>query len=413
MDNDMVNVGGKDKNVIVNSTHDSINTGEVRLRLGLLALVDEGYRRNFYLAQGIVTVGLTKVEIAAGKAGTIELMRAMWRFSQGKLLALAGPVERTLKEQVRVGTAETRDNRHRGITGSRGSGRGGRSRNRVEAGAGAGRSNADFRCGSPELRIVGGTAVNVSFKRGRRFARNLGMQTLVISKRVAVQGFILNIAPVKGYTTIEKVNAGDYETTELGDSTVNVTFGVLYQKETRRVMVDLVLSEVPKHVSRPVVSVQGKARVIRTPNFKGLEKDEVIIEESRLETAEMMKEARIMADNNDLNGAKNKIIDAQSMLDDMDLQGTVKMLEMLKQELDQFMAYLQSPELYKKHGRAFALSSELSHARQRFATRGDMDKLRLFSTPRMDAYQQQAKSFDKDPTKSVPIVEEDQALIKL
>ncbi|KAK1392555.1 hypothetical protein POM88_011611 [Heracleum sosnowskyi] len=137
--------------------------------------------------------------------------------------------------------------------------------------------------------------------------------------------------------TIDKVNAGDYETTELGDDTVNVTFGVLYQKETHIVMVDLVLSEVPKRVSRPVVSVQGKARVIRTPNFKGLEKDEVIIEESRLETAEMMKEARIMVDNNDLNGAKNKIIDAQSMLDDVDLQGTVKMLEMLMQELDQFM----------------------------------------------------------------------------
>lgn len=153
----------------------------------------------------------------------------------------------------------------------------------------------------------------------------------------------------------------------------------------------------------------SSARVIRTGKFKELQqKDEVIIEESRLQTAEMMKEARAMADDDDLDGAKNKILTAQSMLDDVDIEGGVKMLEMLKQELDQFMAYLQSPEMYKKRGRAFALSSELSHARQRFAARGDMDKLSLFSTPRMDAYQQQAKSFDKDPEKPVPTVEEDE-----
>ncbi|KAK1397084.1 hypothetical protein POM88_006947 [Heracleum sosnowskyi] len=162
---------------------------------------------------------------------------------------------------------------------------------------------------SPELYKKHGRAFALSTElchARQRFAARVyiaielgGLLTLV------VQGFILNIAPVKGYTTIEKVSARDYETTELGDGTVNVTFGVLYQKETRRVMVGLVLFEVPKRVSRPVVSVQGKAsndleldklenkefgnissaRVIRTPNFKGLEKDEVIIEESRLETA--------------------------------------------------------------------------------------------------------------------------------
>lgn len=77
---------------------------------------------------------------------------------------------------------------------------------------------------------------------------------------VAVQGFILNIAPVKEYTTIEKVSAGDYQTSTQADGTVNVTFGVLYQREIRRVMVHLVLSEVPKNISKKVVSVQGKAR---------------------------------------------------------------------------------------------------------------------------------------------------------
>lgn len=151
------------------------------------------------------------------------------------------------------------------------------------------------------------------------------------------------------------------------------------------------------------------ATVKRTGTFKELkQKDEVIIEESRLEATKMMKQARVMADENNMKGAKDKIITAQSMLEDVDIEGSVKILEMVKQELDQFMAYLQSPELYKKHGRAFALSSELSHDRQRFAARGDLEKPAAFSTPRMDAYREQAKSFDKDPTKPVPTVEEDQ-----
>lgn len=77
---------------------------------------------------------------------------------------------------------------------------------------------------------------------------------------VAVQRLILNIAPVKDYTTIETVSAGDYQPTTLADGTINIPFGVLYHRETRRVMVDLVLSEVTKRVSRPVVSVQWKTR---------------------------------------------------------------------------------------------------------------------------------------------------------
>lgn len=36
-----------------------------------------------------------------------------------------------------------------------------------------------------------------------------------------------------------------------------------------------------------------------------------------------------------------------------------------------------------------------------------MDKLRLFATPRMDAYLEQAKSFDEDPSKPLPTVEDD------
>ena len=79
---------------------------------------------------------------------------------------------------------------------------------------------------------------------------------------------------------------------------------------------------------------------------------------------------------------------------------------MLKSEDQQLLKLMRSQEIYKQ-GRPFALSSETSHDRQRFAARGDLDSLRLFSTPRMEKYLEQAKSFDEDPSKPPPSVEED------
>jgi len=71
------------------------------------------------------------------------------------------------------------------------------------------------------------------------------------------------------------------------------------------------------------------------------------------------------------------------------------------------MEFMKSQDIYDKQGRSFALSSETSHERQRFAARGDVEKLRLFATPRMDTYLEQAKSFVEDPSKPLPTVAED------
>lgn len=243
---------------------------------------------------------------------------------------------------------------------------------------------------------------------------------------VAVQDLKLTISPV-GKSIIEKVSAGDYpQSRDKGnavDSPVTVRFGNLYDKETRRVIVDLVLPEVTNEISSRVLKIgymysnaNGRqlqsppvfASVKRTGSFKEEEEEEVMVEGSRLKTAEMMIQARQMADKDKLDDAKNIIIDAQSMLDDVEVNEGNTVLEMLKEELDQLMEYLQSPDMYKNHGHSFALSSELSHARQRFAARGgDMDKFRMFSTPRMDVYKEQAKEFNKNPTKPVPTVEDD------
>ena len=69
---------------------------------------------------------------------------------------------------------------------------------------------------------------------------------------------------------------------------------------------------------------------------------------------------------------------------------------------------METDALYKAQGRPYALSSETSHGRQRYAARGgDEGDVRLYATPRMDVYRQQAKNFEKDPTAPVPIADED------
>lgn len=80
---------------------------------------------------------------------------------------------------------------------------------------------------------------------------------------VAVQGLVMNIAPKEGYTVIKSISAGDYDQSNfLKDGSKNVTFGVLYQRETRKVMVELVLPKVDSDISEEVVFVNVKSRCV-------------------------------------------------------------------------------------------------------------------------------------------------------
>ncbi|KAK1403132.1 hypothetical protein POM88_002737 [Heracleum sosnowskyi] len=61
------------------SLNDSFVDLSSQLRLSLMASAGRGYKRTFYQAQDIVTVGLTRVEVAAENVRTIKFMRVMWR----------------------------------------------------------------------------------------------------------------------------------------------------------------------------------------------------------------------------------------------------------------------------------------------------------------------------------------------
>ncbi|GAB2302281.1 hypothetical protein Dimus_036296 [Dionaea muscipula] len=242
---------------------------------------------------------------------------------------------------------------------------------------------------------------------------------------VVVQDLKLTVTALEE-STIKEVSAGNYpQSTDDDAGSVTVSFGDLYDKELRKVIVNLLLPAVGSRMPGAEVlqitfsySNGGKlfdaAPIIVVVTRTGgavvePEREEVMIEENRLRTARMIKEARVMADGDKLDDAQEKLVDAQDLLEDaVDDESNYPLIQMLKSELRQLLRLMQSKEIYNKRGRAFALSSETSHDRQRFAARGDdAEELRLFATPRMDKYLEQARSFDEDPSQPLPTVDED------
>ncbi|KAL7264965.1 hypothetical protein ACSBR1_002842 [Camellia fascicularis] len=269
---------------------------------------------------------------------------------------------------------------------------------------------------------TGGTFSHVSNQNNLSIAFS---QCLAGLLTVVVQDLKLTVTKVE--STIVKVSAGNYpQSKDDAAGSVTVSFGDLYNKEVRKVIVDLLLPAVSSKASSNILNITytyssgGKlfdaspiivtVRRTRGGREEGEpERKEVMMEENRLRTAQMIKESRIMADDKKLDGALEKLVEAQSFLENMVNDESNPLIGMLKSELQQMSRLVKQQEIYENQGRPFALSSETSHNRQRFAARGDDPKeLRLFATPRMDEYLEQAKSFDEDPRKPLPSVDEDE-----
>ncbi|GJN01171.1 hypothetical protein PR202_ga18416 [Eleusine coracana subsp. coracana] len=163
---------------------------------------------------------------------------------------------------------------------------------------------------------------------------------------------------------------------ESGES-VTVSFGDLYSREVRKVIVDLVLPGTDAEYDSPVMDVEYSYSTPSKPFFSPPEtqiirragaadpdavKPEVQTELARRMHAAMIGEARAMADGNNLGDAKDKIVEAQNALEDI-LEQSSPVVDMLRTELQQLLRLMKSQEMYEKQGRAYALSSETSRAR--------------------------------------------------
>lgn len=240
---------------------------------------------------------------------------------------------------------------------------------------------------------------------------------------VVVQDLKLTVARIEDESTIQKVTAGSYLQTQDADAgSVTVSFGDLYSREVRKVIVDLLLPAIESERGADILEVtysystSGRlfdappaTLTVRRTGTAVPEDDkppEVQTEETRLQTAKMIKEARTMADGKNLGDARDKLVEAQNALEDV-IEQSNPLVDMLRTELQQLLKLMKTQDTYEKQGRPYALSSETSHDRQRFAARGDIEGMRLFATPRMDKYLEQAKRFDEDPTMPLPSVDDD------
>lgn len=249
-------------------------------------------------------------------------------------------------------------------------------------------------------------------------------QSLAGLLTVVVQDLELTVARVEDESMIQKVTAGSYRKTEDADAgSVTISFGYLYSKEVRKVIVDLLLPAIESERGAEILVITysyntgGKlfaappvTLTVRRTGTAAPEDDqpapEVQTEEARLKTVTMIKAARTMADGKNLGDARDKLVEAQNALEDV-VEQSSPLVDMLRTELQQLLKLMKSQDVYEKQGRPYALSSETSHDRQRFAARGDIVSMRLFATPRMDKYLEQAKRFDEDPTAPLPSVDED------
>ncbi|XP_051209192.1 uncharacterized protein [Lolium perenne] len=240
---------------------------------------------------------------------------------------------------------------------------------------------------------------------------------------VAVQDLELMVAPVRVESSIVRVTAGSYPQEQVGNGparSVTVRFGNLYSTEVRKVIVELDLPEIQSERSAEILDVTyshsrsagrmkfvapiGTLTVWRTgvdlseeQNLTGL-----LTEEARLQTAQMVKEASFLAHWKKLDDARDKLLEAQNMLEEEQSSS------LLRTELQELLQLFKTRETYETRGRHYALSSESSHDRQRFTARGgDIEIMRLFATPRMDKYMEQANKFLNEPTKPLPSVDQD------
>ncbi|KAI3966818.1 hypothetical protein MKX01_006755 [Papaver californicum] len=221
---------------------------------------------------------------------------------------------------------------------------------------------------------------------------------------VSIEDLSLTVTPLNS-SELNKVKAGNYPQTEQATvmDPVTVTFRSLYDRETRKVLANLTLPKVDRRFGVQIFKVGLTFRVLgknasdyvdrvinvtRKASSTDEERPEVLAEETRISTADSIREARIMADKRKLELAKQMLEDTNTSLSEIDA--------ILKAQVERLIVLM-----------LFALSLEASHDSQRATALPDGIP-GMYDTPLMAEYKKQAKNYDLDPEGYVvPTAEED------
>ncbi|KAL6640460.1 hypothetical protein ACP70R_021583 [Stipagrostis hirtigluma subsp. patula] len=237
---------------------------------------------------------------------------------------------------------------------------------------------------------------------------------------IVPQDLRLTVTAFPGEATIRRVHAGAYQQIGDGSSSVTVRFGDLYSAEARRVIVELALGDrtasLPYRAtvaevrygfifqgqqvaSDPVVITMNRSGRAPDPGDESTKPPELQTELVRLKHVESIREAVGKADQNKMEEAWNILAEALEKLVEAAKRLVDPMLDMLRKELLKMMKLFSSPGTYRKEGKALATSALISHDLQRVTARGDAKEIRIFTTPRMDTYLEQAQQHDKEEIK--------------
>ncbi|XP_074318327.1 uncharacterized protein LOC141655132 [Silene latifolia] len=237
---------------------------------------------------------------------------------------------------------------------------------------------------------------------------------------VVVQDLELTITQKE--SELHEVCAGSYDQTRVNES-VTISFGNLYHREKLNTTVFLSLPAIQDGTDSDILEVTYSYRpsgggaliksapitatVTRTSSPVTVDDPvEVGNEIARGDTAAAMQSARKQADANDFDGAMKTLEYAGKLLDNLNRE-VDELVKALKYEVQEFSRLLNDPRTYLREGRAFALSSELSHNLQRFAARGDATQLLALAIPLAVPFTNQAIEFDQNLNIEVPSADED------
>ncbi|XP_074318188.1 putative E3 ubiquitin-protein ligase WAVH2 [Silene latifolia] len=175
---------------------------------------------------------------------------------------------------------------------------------------------------------------------------------------VVVQDLELTVTQLD--SDIQDVRAGNYDQTRDNES-VTISFGNLYNRETRRTTVFLSLPLVPARTTSDILRISYSFRSITHLNFIDfaltlLEPVQLINEVVRGDTANSIIEARKQADIHNYDEAKTSLKNRERSLDKLNPESNA-LIKALKYEVQEFLRLLVEPEIYSEEGRAFALSS--------------------------------------------------------
>lgn len=212
---------------------------------------------------------------------------------------------------------------------------------------------------------------------------------------VVVQDVQLMVSCSAPGVLINSIHAGSYNSSILDNSRHGIVkLGDLYAEEERDVLVEVKLPSLSQYqFGRSMCLLQGGCMykepvtqemhqivaeelcITRPESIKEGDQElslEVDRQRNRLRTAEAIAAARSLADQGDLDAAQCNLQNAKIALENSpsSLAGD-QLCNVLEAELNEIQMRMANRQLYETSGRAYLLSAQSSHLRQRATTRGE------------------------------------------